>query len=83
MKKLTVWGVFTVSRWYYLQAKDDVKRLTEDIKEGSLQLSSVRLEIEDLKYAHHNLLVQCKVTFRLSIDYSTIINQKFTHFAIW
>jgi len=65
-----------------LQAKDDVKRLTEDIKEGSLQLSSVRLEIEDLKYAHHNLLVQCKVTFRLSIDYSTIINQKFTHFAI-
>jgi len=59
-----------------------VKRLTEDIKEGSLQLSSMRLKIEDLKYAHHNLLVQCKVTFCLIVDYNPIINQKFTHFAI-
>jgi len=65
-----------------LQAKDDIKRLTEDIKEGSLQLSSMRLKIEDLKYAHHNLLVQCKVTLRLRVEYSTIINQKFTHFAV-
>lgn len=83
MIKLNVWYVFTVCRWSYLQAKDYVKRLTEDIKEGSLQLSNMRLKIEDLKYAHHNLLLQCKVTFCLRVDYSTIINQKFTHFAVW
>jgi len=83
MITLNVWGVFTVGRWSYLQAKDDVKRLVEDIKEGSLQLSNMKLKIEDLKYAHHNLLIQCKVTFRLSVDYSTIINQKFTHFTAW
>jgi len=65
-----------------LQAKDDVNRLTEDIKEGSLQLSNMILKIEELKYAHRNLLELCKVTFRLSVDYSTIINQKFIHFTV-
>lgn len=83
MIKLNVWGVFTVGRWSYLQAKDDVNRLTEDIKEGSLQLSNMILKIEDLKYAHRNLLELCKVTFRLRDDYITITNQKFTHFRVW
>jgi hypothetical protein len=64
-----------------LQTKDDVERLTEDIKEGLLQLSNTRVQIENLKYEHHSLLVQCKVTFCPSAEYSTIINQKFTHFA--
>jgi hypothetical protein len=83
MIKLKVWGVFTVCQRSYLQAKDDVKRLAEDIKEGSLQLSNMRLKIENLKHEHRNLLVQCKVTSRLSVEYSTIIKRKFTHFTAW
>ncbi|KDR08460.1 Structural maintenance of chromosomes protein 1A [Zootermopsis nevadensis] len=43
------------------KAKDDVKTLAEDIKEGSSQLSSMRLKSENLKYERHTLLLQCKV----------------------
>jgi structural maintenance of chromosome 1 len=44
-----------------VKTEDDVKKLTEKIERDSLQLISMRLKIKDLKYAHHNLLVQCKV----------------------
>lgn len=49
-----------------VQAKDDVKTLAEDIKEGSSQLSSMRLKSENLKYERHTLLLQCKVDYHFS-----------------
>jgi len=66
-----------------LQIKDDIQMLTDDIKEGSLQLRNMRLEIENLKYMHRNLLLQCKVTCHLSDEYCTSICHRTFHALHW